>query len=149
LSPIDGFRWQFLQRFTCFISHVCVLARYLDDPNVQVLDGSAEDPVVLLFPHLLHRVTDSGRRGGRLHRHHCVDASARLCELVHIASAGAKKLLMHERLLPRRLGTTNLLVAQLLRARLRSDELAIDRFEPGSFSFISRVCAAMTVRNAS
>ena len=36
--------------------------------NVQVLDGSAEDPVVLLCPHLLHRVADSGRRGGRLHR---------------------------------------------------------------------------------
>ena len=46
----------------------CMLARYLDDLNVQVLDGSAEDPVVLLCPHLLHRVADSGRRGGRLHR---------------------------------------------------------------------------------
>ena len=46
----------------------CVLARYLDDLNVQVLDGSAEDPVILLCPHLLHRVADSGRRGGRLHR---------------------------------------------------------------------------------
>ena len=55
----------------------------------------------------------------------------------------------HERLLPRRLGTTNLLVAQLLQARLGSDELAIDRFEVGSFSFISRVCVAMAVRNAS
>jgi hypothetical protein len=33
-----------------------VLARYLDDLNVQVLDGSAEDPVVLLCPHLIHRV---------------------------------------------------------------------------------------------
>ena len=38
------------------------------------------------------------------------------------------------------MGTTNLLVAQLLQARLRSDELAIDRFELGSISFISRVC---------
>ena len=46
----------------------CVLARYLDDLNVQVLDGSAEDPVILLCPHLLYRVADSGRRGGRLHR---------------------------------------------------------------------------------
>jgi hypothetical protein len=55
----------------------------------------------------------------------------------------------HERLLQRRLGTTNLLVAQLLQARLGSDELAIDRFEVASISFISRVCVAMTVRNAS
>jgi hypothetical protein len=55
----------------------------------------------------------------------------------------------HERLLQRRLGTTNLLVAQLLQARLGSDELAIDRFEAASISFISRVCVAMTVRNAS
>ncbi len=30
----------------------CVLARYLDDLNVQVLDGSAVDPVVLLCPHM-------------------------------------------------------------------------------------------------
>jgi hypothetical protein len=48
LSPIDVFRWHFSQRFTPFISRVCVLARYLDDPNVQLMDGSAEDPVVLL-----------------------------------------------------------------------------------------------------
>jgi hypothetical protein len=54
----------------------------------------------------------------------------------------------HARLLPRRLGTTNLLVAQLLQARLGSDELAIDRFEVGSFPFIWRVCVAMAVRNA-
>ena len=55
----------------------------------------------------------------------------------------------HGRLLQRRLGTTNLLVAQLLQARLGSGELSIDRFEVGSFSFISRVCVAMAVRNAS
>jgi hypothetical protein len=70
----------------------------------------------------------------------------RWCTLVHIASL---RRVAHERLLQRRLGTTNLLVAQLLQARLGSDELAIDRFEVASISFISRVCVAMTVRNAS
>ena len=75
-----------------------------------------------------------------------VDASA-----VHACTHrfGGCEEVAHERLLPRRLGTTNLLVAQLLQARLGSDELAIDRFEVGSFSFISRVCVAMAVRNAS
>jgi hypothetical protein len=71
---------------------------------------------------------------------------ASVCTLVHIASL---RRVAHERLLQRRLGTTNLLVAQLLQARLGSDELAIDRFEAASNSFISRVCVAMTVRNAS
>ena len=47
------------------------------------------------------------------------------------------------------MGSGDLLVAQLLQARLGSDELAIDRFEAASISFISRVCVAMTVRNAS
>lgn len=68
----------------------CVLARYLDDLNVQVLDGSAEDPVVLLFPRLLHRVADSGRRGGRLHG--SLMSMLRWCTLVHMLAA--KKLLM-------------------------------------------------------
>ena len=58
---------------------------------------------------------------------------------------GGREEAAHERLLPRRLGTavSPLLVAQLLRAHLRSDELAIDRFELGSISFISRVCVAI------
>jgi hypothetical protein len=75
-----------------------------------------------------------------------VDASAVHASLHRF---GGCEEVAHERLLPRRLGTTNLLVAQLLQARLGSDELAIDRFELGSISFISRVCVAMTVRNAS
>ena len=115
-----------------------MLARYLDDLNVQVLDGSAEGPVVLLCPHLLHRVEDSGRRGGRLHRSCRCFGGARLYASLRCEEVA------HERLLQRRLGTTNLLVAQLLQARLGSDELAIDRFEVASISFISRVCVAMT-----
>ena len=63
-----SFAGSFSSAFTRFISRACVLARYLDDLNVQVLDGSAEDPVVLLCPHLLRRVADRGRRGGRLRR---------------------------------------------------------------------------------
>ena len=70
----------------------CVLARYLDDLNVQVLDGSAVDPVALLCPHLLHRVADSGRARWPPPS---LMSMLRQCTLVHVASAGAKKLLMN------------------------------------------------------
>ena len=67
----------------------CVLARYLDDLNVQVLDGSAKDPVILLCPHLLHRVADSGREVAAS----IVDVDA---SVVHACTHrfAAKKLLM-------------------------------------------------------
>ncbi len=69
----------------------CVLARYLDDLNVQVLDGSAVDPVVLLCPHLPHRVADSGRDSEVAASIVDVDAS-----VVHACTHrfAAKKLLM-------------------------------------------------------
>ena len=62
--------------------------------NVQVPDGSAEDPVVLLCPHLLHRVADSGRRGGRVTAASIVDVDA---SVVHACTHrfAAKKLLMN------------------------------------------------------
>jgi hypothetical protein len=55
-------------------------------------DGTAEDPVVLLCPHLLLRVADSGRRGGRLQMSPSLMSTLWRC--TH-TSAGAKKLLMN------------------------------------------------------